>query len=212
MPQDENSTEDGAYDMSLGSSVTRKPGALVFLPTEDEGYKAAYYKGGGINAGYWDYPTETDDPNPPMAEAPPGTDLANGSANFYDGGWVDNTYYTTVVGAYNTEDPPGTYASDSAYGTFDQGGNLWEWNEADIFGDGSSRGLRGGSFNYNDTNLHAVNHNSSLPTAEYYNTGFRVAEVSEPEPADLDGDGDVDLDDFALFQAAFNGLEPGKWR
>ncbi len=67
--QDPTTTEDGAYDMALGSSVVRKPGALMFLTSEDEWYKAAYYKGAGTGAGYWDYPTETDDPNPPMAGA-----------------------------------------------------------------------------------------------------------------------------------------------
>ena len=30
--------------------------------------------------------------------------------------------YTTVVGEFQN--------SDSPYGTFDQGGNVWEWNEA----------------------------------------------------------------------------------
>ena len=45
--QDASTTEDGAYDMSLGSNVVRKLGARVFLPSEDEWYKAAYYKSGG---------------------------------------------------------------------------------------------------------------------------------------------------------------------
>ena len=30
------------------------------LPSEDEWYKAAFYKGGGTNAGYWTYATQTD--------------------------------------------------------------------------------------------------------------------------------------------------------
>ena len=41
-------TEDGAYDMSLGSSVVRKAGAQVWLPSEDEWYKAAYHKNDGV--------------------------------------------------------------------------------------------------------------------------------------------------------------------
>jgi len=180
--QDDATTEDGAYDMELGAAVVRKPGARVFLPSEDEWYKAAYYKGGGINAGYWDYPTETDDPNPPTAEAPPGTETAYGSAHWYDGAYVDPTYYTTNVGAYNTEDPPGSYVSDSAYGTFDQGGNLWEWNEADFL-DASVRGIRGGSFNYDYIELHAANgSDAGYPNYGYYYVGFRVAEVPEQAP------------------------------
>ena len=41
--QDDSTTEDGAYDMSLGSQVVRRADAQVFLPSEDEWYKAAYY-------------------------------------------------------------------------------------------------------------------------------------------------------------------------
>ncbi|GAG10088.1 unnamed protein product, partial [marine sediment metagenome] len=70
--------------------------------------------------------------------------------------------------------------SDSPYGTFDQGGNVWEWNEALI---GSSRGLRGGSFNYYDDSLHASHRGYSDPSGEYGLFGFRVSEV--PEPATL---------------------------
>jgi len=56
--QDAATTEDGAYDMSLGSSVVRKTGAQVWLPTENEWYKAAYHKNDGVTADYYfDYPT-----------------------------------------------------------------------------------------------------------------------------------------------------------
>jgi hypothetical protein len=34
--QDSTTTEDGAYDLSLGSSVVRKAGATAFLTSEDE--------------------------------------------------------------------------------------------------------------------------------------------------------------------------------
>ena len=135
--QDASTTEDGAYDMSLGAAVVRKPGALFFLTSEDEWYKAAYYKGGGTSAGYWDYATGSD--TAPVAEGPPGTEMTYGSANY---NWAVSDL--TDVGAYTGK------PSDSTYGTFDQSGNLWEWNEADIFGDGVNRGLRGGSLNADD--------------------------------------------------------------
>ncbi|MBN2475921.1 MAG: SUMF1/EgtB/PvdO family nonheme iron enzyme [Pirellulales bacterium] len=45
--QGPTTTEDDAYDMSRGASISRKADARVWLPSEDEWYKAAYYKGGG---------------------------------------------------------------------------------------------------------------------------------------------------------------------
>jgi len=168
--QGSGDTEDGAYDMSLDSSVVRKPDALVFLPSEDEWYKAAYYKGGGTDAGYWDYPTQSD--TAPTAESPPGMDMTNGSANSYVIGWVDPTYKTTEVGAYDAK------PSDSAYGTFDQGGNLSEWNEALI--SVSTRVERGGSFNYGASSMRAATRSGYSPTHDNFYLGFRVAQVPEP--------------------------------
>ena len=172
-----STTENGAYDMSLGSSVVRKLGALFFLPSGDEWYKAAYYKGGGTNAGYWDYPTQSD--TAPTGELPPGTDTVNGSAN-YDSlaqGHLDPTYYTTEVGAYSAK------PSESAYGTFDQGGNLAEWNE--LLGNVTERGRLGGSFTTGD-NLRASYRDSSNPTFGYYYLGFRVASsAAVPETSSI---------------------------
>ncbi len=191
--QDTSTTEDGAYEMSLGSSVVRKPGAQVFLPNEDEWYKAAYFD--GENGRYYDYTTGTN--AAPTYEFPAGTDMTNGSANF---DMVVGDF--TEVGAYNAK------PSDSAYGTFDQGGNAWERNETDIYGDGSFRSLRGGSFgNATANDLHAQYRYIYDPADERNIMGFRVAAIPEPEPdpADIDHDGDVDLRDFALLQAAFGG-------
>ncbi len=64
--QDLTTTEDGAYYLNGATSspdllaVSRKAEWKWAIPTEDEWYKAAYYKGGSINAGYWDYPTSSD--------------------------------------------------------------------------------------------------------------------------------------------------------
>jgi hypothetical protein len=60
--QDNNSTEDGAYTLNgitTGNAVTKNPGAKYYIPTENEWYKAAYYKGGNTNAGYWKYATQS---------------------------------------------------------------------------------------------------------------------------------------------------------
>jgi formylglycine-generating enzyme required for sulfatase activity len=61
--QNSSTTENGAYTLSgatTGNAVSKNAGAKYHIPTEDEWYKAAYYKGGGTNAGYWSYATQSD--------------------------------------------------------------------------------------------------------------------------------------------------------
>ena len=82
-------------------------------------------------------------------------------------------YYKTEVGEHENSGGP--------YGTFDQSGNVFEWNETII---GSDRGIRGGSYSFYDTELPAsYRAHSTDPTYEIYDVGFRVSEV--PEPATL---------------------------
>ena len=172
-------TEDGAYNLNGAMSaaellaVTRKPGATWAIPTEDEWYKAAYYDpnyGGQGVSGYWDYPMKSDDPNVPSNDL----DGGGNNATFYDSDYtIGSPYYRTEVGAHVN--------SDSPYGTFDQGGNVWEWNEGDI--SGSYRGWRGGSFVSYDVidPLRASTRGIvDTPTFALRNVGFRVAQVPEP--------------------------------
>ena len=170
-----STTEDGAYDLSLAGTGERKPGARVFLPSEDEWYKAAYYdpnKPGG--PGYWDYATASD--MAPSPEAPPGTD-PNGSACYRFGVALLDF---TDVGAY-------TYKpSASAYGTFDQSGNAWEWNDTRFseVPPGAARGVRGGSLSDGNECLQAsFRYYDNYPAGPSGEFGFRVAQV--PEPATL---------------------------
>jgi len=188
--QGSGDTESGSYVIAGGgvdSGAVTVPTAAeraawttprVVLPSEDEWYKAAYYKGGGTNAGYWLYATQSD--TVPTSEAPPGTDSVNGSANYYDGDYaVGAPYYTAAVGAYT--DKPST----SAYGTFDQNGNVWERTEAF---DGSDRQLRGASFYMNEVSSLRASHRI-FNSAWSSNIGFRVAEVPEPATVGLLGMG-----------------------
>jgi len=173
--QDATTTEDGVYRMSWAPDVVRNPDAKYWLPTENEWYKAAYYKGGGTNAGYWDYPTQSD--APPTGESPPGTDLLNGSINARDAyhGYSDPVNYTTEVGAYRAK------PSDSAYGTFDQGGNLSEWTETrtSAFEWPECR-VRGSSYSSRGTGSHRIYCGFLHLTAEFPEVGFRVAGIPEP--------------------------------
>jgi sulfatase modifying factor 1 len=166
--QGDGDTEEGAYvGLDDESQFARHPEARFAIPTEDEWYKAAYYdpqKPGG--AGYWEYPTRTDDR--PKSEPAPGTDLVLGSANH-------GLPFLTPVGAYTAK------PSTSAYGTFDQGGNLWEWNETFVLGD--FFGLRGGSFD-NIYGLDAAHQDSYPAFFENRIMGFRIV-AAVPEPGSL---------------------------
>jgi formylglycine-generating enzyme required for sulfatase activity len=170
-------TETGSYTLNGATSdaslmaVTRNSGATYAIPSEDEWYKAAYYKGGSTNAGYWLYPTRSNsDPSNVLSGA--GTN----NANYYDsygtssGGYTDPTNILTEVGAFG--------ASPSAYGTFDQGGDVWQWNEANIYG--QFRGLRGGSFGSPYYSLQVSIHYYDDASTEDNDRGFRVALVPEP--------------------------------
>jgi len=60
--QNNSTTEDGAYTLNgatTGSAVAKNAGAKYHIPTENEWYKAAYYKRGGTSAGYWIYATQS---------------------------------------------------------------------------------------------------------------------------------------------------------
>ena len=154
-------TEDGAYYLNGATTnaalmaVTRKAGWSWAITSEDEWYKAAYYKGGSTSAGYWDYPTQSDSINTGMANC------------------ADSVGRTTGVGSY---------AYPSPYGTFDQGGNVFEWTEAITSGD--YRGLCGGCFIYGSSYLEAGASLDYYPAVEHYYVGFRVSEVV-PEPASV---------------------------
>jgi hypothetical protein len=82
--------------------------------------------------------------------------------------------YLTDVGAYSQAPSP--------YGTFDQDGVVFEWNEAVI---GSARGERGGSWNVGANWLAGSSQLSVGPTNENFDLGFRVASISIPEPSTL---------------------------
>jgi formylglycine-generating enzyme required for sulfatase activity len=167
--QDASTTEDGVYKISNGTSENRDVSSTYFIPSEDEWYKAAYHKNDGVTGNYWNYPTST---NSQTNHNKPSDDTGN-SANFQNGGYTtgNTAYPLTDVGAYAL--------SDSPYGTFDQGGNIWEWNETVI---GGIRGLRGGSFHHTLSSLRAAYPFTGLdPMYEDSSTiGFRVAMIPEP--------------------------------
>ncbi len=180
-------TENGAYMFVNGNLVPdyyngalRNPSATYWLPSEDEWYKAAYYD--PATEEYYEYPTGSN--TAPVSEAPPGaTNGGENSANYKDGVHAVTTDPPlTDVGAY--------YNADSPYGTSDQGGSLWEWNEAILTG--QYRVLRGGSFNGSASHMSATWRDGDYFLSEGPSVGFRIAseydidgETAIPEPLSL---------------------------
>jgi formylglycine-generating enzyme required for sulfatase activity len=177
--QNLSTTEDGAYFVNGANAnstllaVSRKSAWKWAVTSENEWYKAAYYTGTG--AEYFMYPTSNNTaPGRDMTE----TTSAGNNANYYTGSGpypIDSgLYYTTQAGEFEL--------SDSPCNTFDQGGNVYEWNEAII---GSDRGRRGGSFQPSYSNLRADFRSSYAPTGEDFYLGFRLSEIPEPASAIL---------------------------
>jgi formylglycine-generating enzyme required for sulfatase activity len=164
-------TETGSYTFSGYDVVSRRTASARYvLPSDDEWYKAAYYdptKGG--TGGYWQYPPKTDDPAVMVKELPPGGPF---SANF-DNVAAGDGNGTTDVGAYT--------AASSYYGTFDQAGNTWEWNEPlDPTTKVASR--RGGSQGNAIARLAAgaIASNPITKAGASVNQGFRLGLVPPP--------------------------------
>jgi sulfatase modifying factor 1 len=179
--QGSGSTETGAYTLNAATSgiILKNTGATYWIPSENEWYKAAYYDPtlNGGTGGYWLYPTRSN--------SVPGNGVG-GSAN--QANYNNGVYSVTQSGSYSSSQnyltPGGAFtASASAYGTFDQGGNAWEWNDGVV---GSLRGLRGGSWGEYVGYLRSSGRDDFFtdPTFEYGTVGFRVAEAV-PEPTGI---------------------------
>ncbi len=179
------STEDGSYTLKGAmtdeelTAVTRNPDATWVIPTEDEWYKAAYHKNDGVTGNYYDYPTSSDS-NPSMILSDPD----QGNTATYGNVTIGSPYYRTEVGEHEN--------SASPYGTFDQGGNVYEWTEAIVDDDdGPYRLRRGGSYGHLSGygwGLHAAaRFNGATPSTEISHVGFRLALVPEPSALTIFG-------------------------
>jgi hypothetical protein len=147
-----NNTNPGSFlGIDRVSSISTY-GTTYVIPTEDEWYKAAYFKPDA--SGYSLYANGTS--TAPVAGA--------------------NSNYKSVIGQpWNV----GTGTMEQN-GTFDMMGNVWEWNETLL--SGSYRGIRGGSCDYYDGDALASSYRYyTIPNYEYNSAvGFRVAEIPEP--------------------------------
>ena len=173
-------TEDGAYTLNGqtldGSGIVRNPGAKWWIPSEDEWFKAAFYRGGGATAGYHLFATKSD--------ATPGNSLSAGGnqANFRRFG---QTFAVTQSVSYDPVQiyltPAGFFSNSiSAYGTFDQNGNVAEWTDTAVAAEyGNARVVRGGSWSDN-LNTNYDPRSLNLPRDALNTIGFRLACRNSP--------------------------------
>jgi formylglycine-generating enzyme len=186
--QTSTTTENGAYNVN-GATSGNAPARNVtnpntgatptyVIPTENEWYKAAYYSPvlNSGSGGYYTYATQSN--------AAPGNVIGSGSnkANYVNGvlsvtqssSYSLSQNYLTDVGAFTN--------SASFYGTFDQSGNVYQWNDLDGTA-GSSRGLRGGYWgDFFSASLSSSFSRTGDPLDEgAVDIGFRLA-APVPEP------------------------------
>jgi len=186
-----SSTETGAYTLvggqTSGIAPVRNPGAQFYLPTENQWYKAAYYKGGSANAGYWDYATQSDAAPTPVTAGPTGIGSAGNTGNFAN--YNATADWNSLDGNVTTV---GSNGGPSAYGAFDMSGNVEEWN--DLTGaPAESRGVRGGDHDAFANQLSSSGRGGDpQATLENRFMGFRLAAqesgppgVPEIDPAGL---------------------------
>jgi len=162
-PQGPSTTEGGAYTITpagvAANSIVRNPGATHFVASENEWYKAAYYSSGGT---YFDYPAGT---NAPISCALPSTE---GNSASCDGEPLAD------VGAYQF--------SSSPYGTFDQGGNSFEWTDTiHQHPSGLHRVRRGGDADGPQADLAASARQGALASSG--SGGIRLVEVPPVVPS-----------------------------
>jgi formylglycine-generating enzyme required for sulfatase activity len=188
---------NGAYQFDGGGTliaVDRNAAVLAYgtvyvLPTEDEWYKAAYYKTDG--SGYSLYANGL--------TTTPARGGSNGW-NYYNGSYVNSSpNYTWVIG----------FGAQEQNGTYNMMGNVWEWNESASDGNldnmNEKRVLRGGSYGDFDYSMSSSHRNGSGTTDENSGlVGFRVAVIqvlTQPWPqlgADIEGESNSDYSGYSV--------------
>lgn len=218
--QGASDTEMGVYNnlpVTTNDPIpTREAGATIFLPTENEFYKAAYYNP-TLNGGAGDYTEYGVGNSAPVVEGPSGgaasanlaqtdgVDGPSGDTYWQTGGsnFNDTLDYLTEAGAYSS--------ATSYYGLFDVDGNAYQWLEAsrpNRFNTEQDLPLfRGGSWLHGADASGAAYRNSqffatgSTSLSSNYH-GFRVAQLVQVEvlEGDFNGDGTVNLADYTVWR------------
>ena len=154
-------TTDGIANNTITRNATAWANGGVAITSENEWYKAAYYQpatAGGDTDNYWLYPTRSNS-------------ISTADAQYDEGA----AGVPVTVGSYANR--------PSYYGTFDQGGNVFEWNGTIV---GANRGVRGGSYSSPEGQIASTSRPPFGPNNERHVLGFRVSSLSLanlPEPS-----------------------------
>jgi len=196
--QTSTTTENGAYNVNgatSGNAVAKNAtnpntGAAptFYIPTENEWYKAAYYSPtlNSGSGGYYAYATQSN--------TAPGNAVGSAAnqANYKAGNLYSVTQSSSKIASQNYLTDVGAFSgSGSFYGTFDQSGNVVQWNDLDG-ATGSSRGLRGGNWDSSSSAFGVSSSNSIsgfTTSSENSNFGFRLASPVPSGVPEIDPNG-----------------------
>ena len=176
-----SNTETGAYTLNgamLGGAAVN-PGATFYVPTEDQWYKAAFYKGGNNNAGYWNFGTQRDTAPTTVTADSTGTGSAGLSSTANSANYLSRARWGGD--AYGNVTTVGTSGGPGAYDTFDMSGNISEWVSG-ASGHPDDARLRGGAFwEYDNYYVSSEYSQGRAASDEDISSGFRLASpVSSP--------------------------------
>lgn len=168
----------GAYQFNTGGSLTAIDrdaavlgyGTVYALPTDDEWYKAAYFRPDG--SGYSLYANGTD-----IASSYPTQGTTEGW-NYYK----NSTGYVYSWPNYTWETGDG---AEEQNGTYDMMGNVSEWCESAQGTLVSHLVVRGGDYGSHYTSLTADSRGSAAAWSEYTDQGFRIVAIPEPSSIGL---------------------------
>ncbi len=183
-------------------SATHASNARYWIPTENEWYKAAYYDPtlNSGKGGYFDWATQSDStPGNAVGDSPNQANIRS-STRFTNSEFFPRP--DPLIGP-NMLTPVGSFVnSASYYGTFDQDGNVTEWNESiydpiALFGnyngsDNGTRSKRGASF-YNPAPGSTSRDDGLMPNDAGYAAGFRLAAASNLLPGSTDAVGGISV-------------------
>jgi formylglycine-generating enzyme required for sulfatase activity len=187
--QDLTTTEDGSYFINgihesadqLLEDVVREPDATWVIPTDNEWYKAAFHKNDGVTGNYWNYGTSSDlRPANDLIDPDPGN-----HATFHVGVFGDPAGFT-IGPPYNRTEVGAHENSSSAYGTFDQAGNMMEFTET--VPESDIRRMRDGSWKGDSGLMASSEFDDVMHSSDRFDfLGFRLANVAVGGPVCGDG-------------------------